>query len=55
MPEGEVNRPTAFEMAARQREISVSEFFLKNRHLLGFDSTVQGRGDDSARGRRQCA
>ena len=38
MPEGEVNRPTAFEMAARQREISVSEFFLKNRHLLGFDS-----------------
>jgi DNA topoisomerase VI subunit B len=25
-------------MASRQREISVSEFFLKNRHLLGFDS-----------------
>lgn len=25
-------------MAARQRDISVSEFFLKNRHLLGFDS-----------------
>ena len=25
-------------MAAHQREISVSEFFLKNRHLLGFDS-----------------
>ncbi|MDB5385514.1 MAG: topoisomerase subunit [Planctomycetaceae bacterium] len=25
-------------MAAQQREISVSEFFLKNRHLLGFDS-----------------
>ena len=25
-------------MARRQREISVSEFFLKNRHLLGFDS-----------------
>jgi DNA topoisomerase VI subunit B len=25
-------------MAARQREISVSEFFLKNRHLLGFDT-----------------
>ncbi len=24
-------------MASRQREISVSEFFLKNRHLLGFD------------------
>lgn len=30
--------PTAFEMALRQRDISVSEFFLKNRHLLGFDS-----------------
>lgn len=30
--------PTAEEMARRQREISVSEFFLKNRHLLGFDS-----------------
>ncbi len=29
---------TAEEMARRQREISVSEFFLKNRHLLGFDS-----------------
>ena len=29
---------TADEMAERQREISVSEFFLKNRHLLGFDS-----------------
>jgi DNA topoisomerase-6 subunit B len=25
-------------MAARQRDISVSEFFLKNRHLIGFDS-----------------
>ena len=32
------NYPTAFEMATRQRDISVSEFFLKNRHLLGFDS-----------------
>src|SRR5437773_7980692 len=29
---------TAVEMGARQREISVSEFFSKNRHLLGFDS-----------------
>ncbi|MBI4882066.1 MAG: DNA topoisomerase VI subunit B [Planctomycetes bacterium] len=28
----------AYEMAARQREISVSEFFTKNRHLLGFDN-----------------
>jgi DNA topoisomerase-6 subunit B len=25
-------------MAARQREISISEFFTKNRHLLGFDN-----------------
>src|SRR5260370_26136294 len=25
-------------MASRQREISISEFFTKNRHLLGFDS-----------------
>lgn len=29
---------TAESMGARQREIAVSEFFLKNRHLLGFDS-----------------
>jgi DNA topoisomerase-6 subunit B len=29
---------TAATMAARQRDISVSEFFLKNRHLLGFDN-----------------
>ena len=29
---------TAESMAKRQRDISVSEFFLKNRHLLGFDS-----------------
>jgi DNA topoisomerase VI subunit B len=29
---------TAESMAKRQREISVSEFFLKNRHLLGFDN-----------------
>lgn len=28
----------AQQMAARQRDISVAEFFLKNRHLLGFDS-----------------
>src|SRR5690242_19460637 len=28
----------AVEMGARQREISVSEFFTKNRHLLGFDN-----------------
>src|SRR5438309_10326418 len=29
---------TAVEMGARQREISVSEFFTKNRHILGFDN-----------------
>lgn len=29
---------TAEQMAARQRDISVSEFFAKNRHLLGFDN-----------------
>ena len=29
---------TAESLAQKQREISVSEFFLKNRHLLGFDS-----------------
>ncbi|TNF76613.1 MAG: DNA topoisomerase VI subunit B, partial [Acidobacteria bacterium] len=28
-------------MAAQQREISVSEFFTKNRHLLGFDSPTK--------------
>jgi len=32
------NRQTAESMAARQREISISEFFSKNRHLLGFDN-----------------
>lgn len=29
---------TAHSIAERQREISISEFFAKNRHLLGFDS-----------------
>ena len=28
-------------MATRQREISVSEFFTKNRHLLGFDNPAK--------------
>src|SRR3989338_6359735 len=28
----------AYELAKKQREISISEFFLKNRHLLGFDN-----------------
>jgi DNA topoisomerase-6 subunit B len=31
-------RATAESMAAKQRDISVSEFFAKNRHLLGFDN-----------------
>jgi len=31
-------RATAEEMASKQREISISEFFTKNRHLLGFDN-----------------
>jgi DNA topoisomerase-6 subunit B len=31
-------RATAEAMAQKQREISVSEFFVKNRHLLGFDN-----------------
>ena len=31
-------RRTAEQMASQQREISVSEFFTKNRHLLGFDN-----------------
>lgn len=32
------HRENADTMAARQREISISEFFTKNRHLLGFDN-----------------
>ncbi len=31
----------AEELALKQREISVSEFFTKNRHLLGFDSPAK--------------
>ena len=40
-PDGMVKRrrrATAASMAAEQRDISVSEFFAKNRHLLGFDN-----------------
>ena len=33
-----VRHATAEEMSLRQREISVAEFFTKNRHLLGFDN-----------------
>ena len=35
---GGKKRATAESMAKQQREISVSEFFAKNRHLLGFDN-----------------
>jgi len=35
---GAQQRVTAETLAAKQREISVSEFFAKNRHLLGFDN-----------------
>ncbi|HLC62911.1 MAG TPA: DNA topoisomerase VI subunit B [Candidatus Nanoarchaeia archaeon] len=38
MPEKEVKQVTAEELAKSQREISVSEFFVKNKHLLGFDN-----------------
>ena len=37
-PKKTARREDAQTMAARQREISVSEFFTKNRHLLGFDN-----------------
>ncbi len=38
MTEDRINNGIAQQMASRQRDISVAEFFLKNRHLLGFDS-----------------
>ena len=37
-PEKGRRRATAEQMATKQREISISEFFTKNRHLLGFDN-----------------
>ncbi len=40
-PPKERKRADAESMAKRQREISVSEFFTKNRHLLGFDSPLK--------------
>ncbi|HSW38516.1 MAG TPA: DNA topoisomerase VI subunit B, partial [Acidobacteriota bacterium] len=36
--ENSLKRRTAESMAAGQRDISISEFFSKNRHLLGFDN-----------------
>ncbi|GJM44918.1 MAG: DNA topoisomerase VI subunit B [Gemmatimonadota bacterium] len=41
MPKAPTPRATARTMAQQQREISVSEFFTKNRHLLGFDSPTK--------------
>ena len=38
---GRPKAASAEDMAERQREISVSEFFTKNRHLLGFDSPLK--------------
>jgi DNA topoisomerase-6 subunit B len=38
VPRRASRRATAQSMAASQRDISVSEFFAKNRHLLGFDN-----------------
>jgi len=37
-PRAPRRRATAEQMAQKQREISISEFFTKNRHLLGFDN-----------------
>ncbi len=34
-------RRTAEEMARKQRDISIAEFFRKNRHLLGFDNPTK--------------
>jgi DNA topoisomerase-6 subunit B len=35
------NRKTAESMAGQAREISISEFFEKNRHLLGYDNKIK--------------
>ncbi|MBI2670662.1 DNA topoisomerase VI subunit B [Candidatus Woesearchaeota archaeon] len=37
----EKKEPIAIELAKKQREISISEFFTKNRHLLGFDNPTR--------------
>ncbi len=41
VPTKPARRATAESMATRQRDISVSEFFTKNRHLLGFDNPAK--------------
>ncbi len=38
MPAEKTEIPIAYELAKHQKEISVAEFFTKNRHLLGFDN-----------------
>lgn len=40
-PRRPARRATAEAMGAQQRDISVSEFFTKNRHLLGFDNPAK--------------
>jgi DNA topoisomerase-6 subunit B len=36
-----MKEPIAYELAKRQKEISVAEFFERNKHLLGFDSPTR--------------
>jgi DNA topoisomerase-6 subunit B len=38
VPGGATAQPKAVEMAKKQREIGVAEFFARNKHLLGFDN-----------------
>src|SRR6476620_8636081 len=40
-PPKPLRRATAESMASKQRDLSVSEFFTKNRHLLGFDNPAK--------------
>ncbi len=40
-PQRKRSNGNAQSMAGKQREISISEFFTKNRHLLGFDSPAK--------------
>jgi len=40
-PQRKRSNGNAQSMASKQREISISEFFTKNRHLLGFDSPAK--------------
>ncbi|MCD4759652.1 DNA topoisomerase VI subunit B [archaeon] len=41
LSENKLEMNHAIEQAKKQREISISEFFTKNRHLLGFDSPLK--------------